>query len=109
MVATDLFEPDRCAGLLAALAAPERLRIVRFLAAAPHNVSEIAGMLAVPAVNVSHHLAVLKHAGIVRTRRQGRFVYYSLRDGILEAAGAAVPAALNLGCCRLVLPADQPA
>lgn len=107
MVESDPIEPDRCARLLAALAAPERLKIVRFLAAAPHNVTEIAEMLAVPVVNVSHHLAVLKQAEIVHTRRLGRFIIYSLREGMLAAAGS--PAALDLGCCRLVLPADAPA
>ena len=50
----DPLQPQRCAELLAALAAPERLKIVRFLADGPHNVTEITAMLAVKAVNVSH-------------------------------------------------------
>ena len=88
------------------MAAPERLKIVRFLADGPHNVTEIAGMLATPAVNVSHHLAVLKHARLIRGRKQGRFVWYGLQPGVLEEAVAAgVPGeALNLGCCRIELP-----
>lgn len=105
-MAKDPLQPQRCAQLLAALAAPERLRIVRFLAGGPHNVTEIARMLRVAAVNVSHHLNVLKHAGLIRGKKQGRFVLYALRPGVLEdAVAAGVPAgALDLGCCRLELP-----
>jgi DNA-binding transcriptional ArsR family regulator len=95
--------------MLAALAAPERLKIVRFLADGPHNVTEIAEMLGVPAVNVSHHLTVLKHARLVLGEKRGRFVWYSLPPGTLETViGAGIPCeALNLGCCRLELPFDE--
>jgi DNA-binding transcriptional ArsR family regulator len=108
-VSRDPLEPGRCAQLLAALAAPERLKIVRFLADGPHNVTEIAAMLAVPPVNVSHHLNVLKHARLIARQKRGRFVYYALAPRLLdEVIEAGVPKeALNLGCCRLVLPANS--
>ena len=63
-------------------------------------------MLGIPAVNVSHHLGVLRHAKLIRGKKKGRFVWYSLCPGVLEEAVAAgVPKeALNLGCCRLELP-----
>lgn len=105
-MAKDPLQPQRCAQLLSALAAPERLKIVRFLADGPHNVTEIADMLRIPAVNVSHHLNVLKQAGLIRGKKNGRFVHYALRPGMLEdAVAAGVPKdALNLGCCRLEMP-----
>lgn len=108
MARKDPLQPRRCAELLAALAAPERLRIVRFLADGPHNVGEIAAMLGVPPVNVSHHLAVLKTSGLIGGTKKGRFVWYGLKPGVLEdAVAAGVPRdALNLGCCRLELPLD---
>lgn len=94
-------------GLLGALAAPERLKIVRFLADGEQNVTTIAKMLKL--VNVSHHLTALKHAGLIRSKKQGRFVWYSLRLGVLEeAVDAGIPReALNLGCCKLELPCDD--
>ena len=106
-MAKDPLDPQRCAQLLAALAAPERLKVIRFLADGSRNVTEIAQMLKVPAVNVSHHLTVLKHAALIRGKKRGRFVWYSLRPGVLEdALEAGLPKeALNLGCCRLELPA----
>jgi DNA-binding transcriptional ArsR family regulator len=105
-VPKDPLQPQRCAQLLAALAAPERLKIVRFLADGARNVTEIAEMLAVPAVNVSHHLTVLRHAKLVSAKKQGRFVIYALRPRVLEEViEAGVPKeALNLGCCQIVLP-----
>ncbi len=99
----DPLQPNRCAELLSALAAPERLKIVRFLSRGRRNVGEVAAMLATTPVNTSHHLMVLRNAGLIRAEKQGRFVYYSLRPEILqqdEADGNC----LNLGCCRLELP-----
>ncbi|HEY2785091.1 MAG TPA: metalloregulator ArsR/SmtB family transcription factor [Fimbriiglobus sp.] len=111
MAKKDPLQPHRCAELLAALAAPERLKIVRFLSDGPHTVTQIADMLAVPAVNVSHHLTVLKHARLIRGAKKGRFVWYGLTPGVLEeVVEAGVPTdALNLGCCRLELPGDPAA
>jgi DNA-binding transcriptional ArsR family regulator len=102
----DPLQPRRCAELLAALAAPERLKVIRYLANGPHNVTEISDMLDVPAVNVSHHLSVLKHAHLIRGRKKGRFVWYELVPGILEEViESGVPRdALDLGCCQLRLP-----
>jgi DNA-binding transcriptional ArsR family regulator len=102
----DPLQPSRCAQLLAALAAPERLKIVRFLAGGAHTVTEIADMLGIPAVNLSHHLSVLKHAKLIAGKKRGRFVWYALCPGVLEeSVEAGTPReALNLGCCQIVLP-----
>lgn len=104
----DPLEPKRCAVLLAALAAPERLKIVRLLSDGARNVTEIIDALRIKPLNVSHHLSVLKNAGLIKGEKKGRFVWYALRAGVLEeAVGAGVPReALNLGCCKLELPCD---
>jgi DNA-binding transcriptional ArsR family regulator len=85
------------------------LKIIRFLADGQHNVAEIAEMLGIAAVNVSHHLNVLRHSRLIRGKKSGRFVWYSLCPGVLEeAVDAGVPKeALNLGCCRLELPCEK--
>jgi DNA-binding transcriptional ArsR family regulator len=94
---------------LAALAAPERLRIVHFLRDGARNVSQIAEMLKTPMVNVSHHMHVLTAANLVQREKKGRFVLYSLIPGLLELEeqGGCCQEHLNLGCCRLELPADD--
>ncbi len=105
----DPLQPDRCAAVLAALAAPERLRIIRLLADGERNVGEIIDGAKIPPLNVSHHLTVLKHARLVRGEKRGRFVVYSITPQVLdEVVLAGVPKeALDLGCCQLVLPADD--
>jgi DNA-binding transcriptional ArsR family regulator len=92
--------------LLGALAAPDRLRIIRALCNGPRNVSELAGALKLAMTNASHHLSVLRRAGLIQGRKQGRFVLYSLAPGVLQAGGGTEH--LDLGCCRLELPAVLP-
>ena len=104
----DPLQPDECARKLTALAAPERLKILRFLRDGERNVGQIAAMLGVEPVNASHHLSVLKHAGMIRGDKRGRFIYYSLVPGVLETDEAR--AHLNLGCCTLTAKfEDEPA
>ncbi len=99
----DPLQPQHCARMLSALAAPERLRIIRFLRDGPRNVGEIAESLKTAVVNVSHHLQVLRHAGLVRNRKQGRYVLYSLSPNLLQSEEG-LKDLLDLGCCRLELP-----
>jgi hypothetical protein len=62
----DPLQPEKCAKLLAALAAPERLKIVRLLTAGPQSVTKIVEGADIKPLNVSHHLAVLKSANLIR-------------------------------------------
>lgn len=78
------------------------------MADGPQTVTAIAGMLGVPAVNVSHHLNVLRTAKLLAGKKQGRFVFYALRPGVLAEVAAAGPA-IDLGCCQLLIPGDKPA
>jgi DNA-binding transcriptional ArsR family regulator len=105
----DPLQPRRCAELLAALAAPERLCIVRLLADGPQNVTQITEALKIPPLNVSHHLSVLKNAHLIVGEKKGRFVVYSLCDGVLhEVIEAGIPKeSLDLGCCHIVLPTEK--
>jgi DNA-binding transcriptional ArsR family regulator len=99
-------QPEKCSAQLAALAAPERLQIVRLLSEKPHNVTEITKALGIPPLNVSHHLTVLKAARLINGTKRGRFVIYSLVEGVLsQVEQAGVPCeAINLGCCCVTLP-----
>lgn len=96
---------SHCAEVLAALAAPERLQIIRVLRAGSRTVGEIADELAIAPVNLSHHLAVLRHAGLVHNQKKGRFVHYSLAPDLLQAGSETE--FLNLGCCRLEMPQPE--
>jgi ArsR family transcriptional regulator len=88
---------DACAERLRAVSDGERLRIVCFLQKGPRNVSEIAKAINMPVVNASHHLQVLRHAGLVHTERKGRKIFYGLADEVFPRS----PEELDFGCCRL--------
>jgi len=60
---------------------PTRLQILVTLSEGDRNVGELCSDLGGMSQSaVSHHLALLRHGGLVETRRAGKFNYYSLRD-----------------------------
>jgi len=96
-------EPNemQCAGYLKALGDPLRLPIARALQGGPLSVSDLAILVEQEIGTVSHHLRVLFHADLVQTQREGKFIYYSLKEGMLPSRGKSKQTALNLGCCKL--------
>jgi ArsR family transcriptional regulator len=64
--------------LLIALADPMRQDLVQLLARAELNVGEIADKVTLSRPTVSHHLNILRRAGLVRVRKQGREMFYRL-------------------------------
>ncbi|MCD0458700.1 metalloregulator ArsR/SmtB family transcription factor [Roseiconus lacunae] len=97
----DLREDERCAAYLKAVADPLRLRVLRALQVGPLSVSDLAELLEQEVGTVSHHLRVLYHAKIVRTRREGKFIYYSLSEEILRSDEQSRESVFDFGCCRL--------
>lgn len=69
-----------------ALSEEIRLRILLLLASGEINVTQLTRSLGAPQPTVSRHLKVLSDAGIVRSVRKGKQVYYSIEiPGIKEA------------------------
>lgn len=75
------------AQLCKTLSNPKRLEILDILKREGEvTVNTLAELLEIPKANTSQHLAVLRQAGVVNTRRDGINVFYSLRsDRISEA------------------------
>ena len=74
------------ATVLHGLSDPTRLEIVRMLAAAPDRpCTDFHGVGGVTVPTLSHHLRVLREAGLTRTRIDGRRRYVSLRREDLES------------------------
>jgi len=94
----DRLRSTKCARFLKALADPERLRIIQRLQTGPKNVSELSDLLGQDLANVSHHLGVLRHAGLVQAKRHGKYVLYSVHPDLNRPGRADC---LDLGCCRL--------
>jgi DNA-binding transcriptional ArsR family regulator len=66
------------ARLFRLLGAETRHRILEMLRGRALTVGEIADRLAITQPSTSQHLAALRDAGLVRSRRQGQYVYYEL-------------------------------
>jgi DNA-binding transcriptional ArsR family regulator len=64
------------ARILKVLAEPNRVRLVRTLTLECRSVSEIVDEVGLSQPLVSHHLRILRDAGIARQDRRGSFVYY---------------------------------
>jgi ArsR family transcriptional regulator len=68
------------ADLFSALSDPTRLRIISVLLEREMNVGEIAAQLAMTESAVSHQLRGLRQMKLVRSRKEGRQVFYALDD-----------------------------
>jgi ArsR family transcriptional regulator, arsenate/arsenite/antimonite-responsive transcriptional repressor len=86
--------PDVVAALQA-IAEPTRARIIELLSHGEHCVCDVGDTLALSPALVSHHLRVLRGSGLLRERRSGRWVYYSLDLDALERLRAAVTVLLT--------------
>lgn len=101
----DPLSADQCALLLKALGDRDRLRLVQALRAGPSCVTDLAERLGLELANVSHHLGVLRRAGLVVSTRSGKQIIYELPEQIWQReADAGSCEHLNLGCCRLEIP-----
>ncbi|HJP88357.1 MAG TPA: metalloregulator ArsR/SmtB family transcription factor [Candidatus Limnocylindrales bacterium] len=75
--------------LLAALADPTRMEIVRELAGSPEVCAcDFTSCCDVSQPTVSHHLRVLRDAGIVTSERRGNWVWYRLAPNVADRLGA---------------------
>jgi ArsR family transcriptional regulator len=69
---------ERQAMICKAFAHPTRLHLLDLLGKGECGVSTLQVKLRVPKANISQHLAILKSAGVVVTRRSGKQVYAAL-------------------------------
>ncbi|WP_306318605.1 MULTISPECIES: DUF5937 family protein [unclassified Streptomyces] len=72
---------------MAALAHPVRMRLCRHLARGPYTTSELADSHGMTAPEISRHVSVLKKAGLITTRRRGRYVQHQLDLSIVSRLG----------------------
>lgn len=79
-------------GVLRLIADPVRSRIVELLAAEQLCTCHLQDALGAKQTLVSHHLRVLREAGVVETAPCGRFTYYRLRPGVFDGAAASLAA-----------------
>jgi DNA-binding transcriptional ArsR family regulator len=94
---------------LAALAQDSRLEVFRLLVqAGPEGLAagDIAERLGIPASTLSFHVKTLSQAGLVESRQESRFIYYTARFAAMND----LIAFLGENCCggRPCVPAAAP-
>ncbi len=70
----------RASILLKHVSDPTRLQVILILAEGEQHVGALCSQLSQSQPAVSHHLALLRHGGIIAPRRQGKNNFYSLTD-----------------------------
>jgi DNA-binding transcriptional ArsR family regulator len=76
--------------VLRALADETRLRALRLIAAGPRSTQELAPLVGISEAGLSKHLRLLARAGLVRARREGYYVLYTLEPERISTLSEAV-------------------
>lgn len=92
---------------IGALASPVRQSILRSIWDRERSAGDIAGDFEITFGAVSQHLAVLRDAGFVRVRRDGRFRHYRADRDALGPLGAALEAMWSERLTRLKALAEE--
>jgi len=66
------------AAVMAALGSPARVRLVELLSGGERSVGSLAAEVGLDVSTVSRHLATLRRAGLLKTRKEGSTMRYSL-------------------------------
>ena len=91
--ALDAAAAERLAGVLKALGEPTRLRLVSLIAGHEDSeacVCELTAPVALSQPTVSHHLKILTEAGLLERAQRGKWAYYRLVPGALDALAAVI-------------------
>lgn len=96
-------DAKRIAGMLAAVGEPTRMLILHQLSDGPLHVGRLAELLGVPMVNMSHHLGVMRQAGLLEDSKDGRRVVYSIRKEIFTSGSGGELGTFQFGTYRLTL------
>ena len=103
--AADILQAEEIAAVMQGLADINRLRIVNLLLKREELcVCDIERVLDIPQTRVSRHLSILRHAGLVSARREGRWMHYrlqgdaSLKTDLFSSLTQALPASELFAC-----------
>lgn len=68
------------AAIFKIMANPTRLEILNRLRVRDHTVGELKGILVLRKANISQHLSILRHNNLVKAKRKGQSISYSLSE-----------------------------
>ena len=67
-----------------ALSDPTRRRILELLKKGPMPAGELGKEFDMTGATMSHHLSILKKAGLVQDQKKGTFIYYEINTSVME-------------------------
>lgn len=67
-----------------ALSDPTRREILNLLRAGPLAAGEILEHFTITGASLSHHLSILRHAGLIDDEKKGKYIYYTLNTTVLD-------------------------
>jgi DNA-binding transcriptional ArsR family regulator len=98
----------QCAGVMRALGDETRLKILESLLVQEKCVSDLVEEIGRQQPHVSHHLRILREAGLVEGIREGQRVCYRVLPGIQRQLKDSKQQAIDLGCCQVSFPVELP-
>jgi DNA-binding transcriptional ArsR family regulator len=100
----DYQDAKKVAAMLSAVGEPTRMMILHQLTDGPSHVGRLAELVGVPMVNISHHLGVMRQAGLLTDTKDGRRVIYSFHPEVYTPGGpGGAVATLNFGPYKLYI------
>lgn len=97
----------KCAAMLRAVGDETRLRILESLLVKERCVTDLVREIRRGQPHVSHHLRILREAGLVEGLRNGKRVCYRIAPNVHRALRGTRSPTLEFGCCRISFPATS--
>lgn len=88
----------KCLLVLKALGEPTRMRIMGLLLKQPLGVNAISGRLGISQYNTSKHLRILREAGLLETKAEGKLRLYGIATELADRL-ASNKNVLEMDCC----------
>ena len=67
-----------------ALSDPTRREILNLLRTVPLSAGELLEHFSMTGASLSHHLSILKNAGLIDDEKKGKFIFYTLNTSVLD-------------------------
>ncbi|MBA2486540.1 MAG: winged helix-turn-helix transcriptional regulator [Nitrospira sp.] len=99
-----VLDSGECADVLRALGDKTRLRVLESLLTHEQCVTDLVLELRKTQPHISHHLRILRHAGIIEGIREGQRICYRVNPQFQRALTSPKAQALDFGCCQLAFP-----
>ncbi|ULA65228.1 MAG: Transcriptional regulator, ArsR family (Modular protein) [Nitrospira sp.] len=95
---------QECAAILRAMGDPTRLAILESLLAQEKCVGDLVAELNRPQPYISHHLRILRQAGLIEGQRDGKQICYRIAPHMQSTLKRRGEQGLDFGCCQLNFP-----